>query len=360
MKRILWIALLVIMQNFVAESLNAAERRSFYTSIRCQAMGGACSAITSDETSLLINPSALGKLRDGYGTIIDPEMEFGYQTQGFYGDSAFSNPFSLEAIKDALDARREKYYHSKLQIFPSFVTKNFGIGLFGNYILNAEMNSAGTEINTYYRNDLALVLGFNLRFFDGRMKVGFNTKVINRIEIDDDDVDPAGSLAVKDIGTEGVGLSTDLGVTFTAPWTFLPTLSAVLRDVGGTSFDSGNGVRLDTVGRPNSIKQDLDVAMAIFPIHSNYVRSAWTVEYKGLLTASDEEDKAKLLHAGAELNIGDKIFLRAGYNQRYYTAGFEFASKNTQWQFTTYGEEIGTSSEHREDRRYAIKWSLRF
>lgn len=360
MKRILWITLSMVFILLMHTPSSAAERREFYNSIRCQAMGGACVAITSDETSLLVNPSALGKLRNAYGTIFDPEVEFGSHLQGFLAEETFSNPYSLEAVKGALDGKRNTYYHSKLQFFPSFVIKNFGFGLYGNYLLDAQMNDAGTELMTYYRNDLAFVLGFNLRFFDGRVKLGFNTKLINRIEVDNPTLDPTGSLALKDIASEGVGLSTDVGLTLTAPWTFLPTFSAVLRDVGDTQFDAGNGVRLDTTGRPNIVEQDLDIAMAIFPIHNNNVRSAWTIEYRGVLSASDESDKAKLMHAGGEINIADKIFLRLGYNQRYFTGGFEFAAKNTQWQFATYGEEIGTNGAKKEDRRYAVKWSLRF
>ncbi|MFS4458243.1 hypothetical protein [Bdellovibrio sp. HCB2-146] len=361
MKRILWIALIQILiwLSFATE-VQARERRSFYSGARCLAMGGACIAVTNDETALIVNPAGLGRLRDFYGTIFDPELELGYLTQDFYQASAFSNPFELSDVKPALDANRGSHYHAKAQVFPSFVGRNFGIGLYGNYILDAEMSADGSTIDTFYRNDLAAVLGFNFRFFDGRIKLGFNTKLISRIEVDNPTLSSAGSMDYSSIASEGLGLSTDVGLIMTAPWKFLPTISAVLRDVGGTSFDKATGVRMDTATRPNMIEQDLDVAAAIFPIHTNYVRSAWTVEYRGLLTSADEEDKAKLIHGGLELNFGDVLFLRAGYNQRYITAGFELASERFQWQFATYGEEIGTADDPREDRRYTLKFAYRF
>ena len=40
--------------------------------------------------------------------------------------------------------------------------------------------------------------------------------------------------------------------------------------------------------------------------------------------------------------------------------GFEIASERTQWQFATYGEEIGTNLENKEDRRFVVKWAYRF
>lgn len=361
MKRILWIALI---QFFLWLSLtteaNAAERRSFYSGVRCLAMGGACIAVVNDETALLVNPAALGKLRDIYGTIFDPELELGASVPGMYSSDAFSNPFELSEVKPALDSDRGTHYHAKAQVFPSIVGRNFGIGLYGNYLLDAQMNAAGTEIDTYYRNDMAAVLGFNFRFFDGRIKLGFNTKLISRIEVDKTDVDPNGSLSYSSIASEGLGLSTDVGLILAAPWQYLPTITAVLRDVGGTSFDKASGVRMTTTERPKMIEQDLDVGAAIFPIHSNYFRSAWTVEYRGLLTSADVDDTAKLIHAGLEMNFGDVFFLRAGYNQRYWTAGFELASERFQWQLASYGEEIGTSDTPKEDRRYTVKFAYRF
>lgn len=361
MKWILWMTLYSLVFLLPLTPMGqAAERRSFYSSVRCQGMGGACIAVTNDETALLVNPAALGKVRDFYATLFDPELEFGYHFQGFYQDKAFSAPYTLEDVLASLDAKRSTYYHAKAQVFPSLIAKNVGIGLFANYLLDAEMSADGTTLNTYYRNDLALVLGFNFRLFGGRLKLGFNSKLISRIEVDNSALSAAGPMDYGTIGLEGVGLSNDVGLILTAPWKMLPTVSLVARDIGNTSFDQSHGVRLTTTNRPNMIKQDVDAAIALFPIHSNNLRSSWTVEYRGLLTSADEEDKAKLLHAGFEVNYGDVFFTRLGYNQRYWTAGFELASERFQTQIATYGEEIGTSDSPREDRRYTVKFAYRF
>lgn len=337
------------------------ERRNFYSGARGLAMGGAQIATVNDETALLINPAALGKLRDFYGTILDPEIELSNKVPEMNRASSITNPFKVEDIKDTLDLARGTYYHAKAQMFPSLVARNFGIGLFGNYTLNGDMNADGTNMDVYYRSDLAMALGYNFRFFDGRIKIGFNAKILNRIEVDNPTVDPSGSLDMTTVGaTEGTALSTDVGLIMTAPWALLPTLSAVVHDVGNTTFDKASGLRMETANRPNMLKQDIDVAMAIFPIHSNKVRSAWTVEYRSLLTGSEETDKAKLIHGGMEVNFSDIFFVRAGYNQRYYTGGFELASERMQFQLTTYGEEVGTETSPREDRRTVFKFAFRF
>jgi len=360
MKRISTIFWLISGLLLGAQTTWARELHPFYEGVRGLGMGGAQIATVNDETALLINPAALGKLRDFYGTLFDPELDFSNNVNSMNQSSSITQPFSLSAIKDTLDASRETYYHAKFQLFPSVVAKNFGIGIYTNYLLDAEMNAAGNNIDTYYRNDLALALGYNFRFFDGRVKLGFNAKIINRIEVDNQTVDPTGALDLPTLGAEGTAVSTDVGLILAAPWAWLPTLSAVAHDVGNTTFDKASGVRLNTTNRPNMVPQDVDVAFAVFPIHSNRVRSAWTVEYRGLLTSSQVDDKAKLIHGGVEFNISDIFFVRAGYNQRYYTAGLELASEKMQFQIATYGEEIGNGTVAREDRRTVFKFAFRF
>ncbi|MBX3032523.1 MAG: hypothetical protein KF865_01265 [Bdellovibrionaceae bacterium] len=343
----------------------ARERREFYNGIRALGMGGASVAAVNDETALYLNPAALGRLRDIYGTILDPELDISKNLPDMSRVKGFSQPFTIDSVLPSVMANTNTYYHANMQISPSFVARNFGIGLLGKYTLDAVSTGASTA-DVFYRDDLAFFLAYNLRLFDGRIKIGFSGKLISRIEMDEPALDTTQaldlpSLARAGLVKEGVGAGADVGVLLTAPWVWLPTLGVVMRDVGGTPFDKASGIRnKDATQRPDPVKQDLDVGISVSPIHSNNLRSMWTLEYSGLLTAADETDKAKLVHFGTEFNFGDVFFLRAGYNQRYWTAGFELASERFQFQLATYGEEVGTPAAPAEDRRYVGKFSFRF
>src|SRR4051812_18708560 len=106
---------------FSGPLLWAGEVREFYRGARGLGMGGADIAVVNDETALLVNPAGLGKLRDTYGTLIDPEMEGSAKLSNIYVSQSFAQPFNLENVKDTLDVSRDTYYHAKMQIFPSFV-----------------------------------------------------------------------------------------------------------------------------------------------------------------------------------------------------------------------------------------------
>lgn len=346
--------------------MQAQELHEFYNGVRGLGMGDSSVAVVNDETALILNPAALGKLRDYYGTIFDPELEVGQRAVNMYNAKAYTQPFSLSDTVPAAAASPGEYFHARGQIFPSFVAKNFGIGILQKYNMDLLSDATGATVNAFSRDDLAILLGYNFRFFDGRIKLGFTGKVISRVEVNESALSTTGPLDLPTLGTnniakEGVGVGGDVGLILTAPWTVLPTLSAVLRDVGNTAYDKMPGTRLSTSNtRPATTQQDLDVAIAIFPIHKKNIRSSWTVEYRNVLTASQVEDKAKLVHGGLEFNFGDVFFLRAGYNQRYLTGGFELSSEKFQFQIATYGEEIGTASAPVEDRRYTFKLSFRF
>lgn len=328
-------------------------------------MGGVSVATVNDESALAMNPAGLGRLRDFYGTILDPEVDISKNVPDMQRVQSFNQPTTLSDVMPSILASKNTYYHARSQLFPSFVAKNFGIGLLGKYTLDG-IASSNTSVDTFYRDDLALLLGFNFRLWGGRIKIGFTGKVISRVELNEKTLNPTSPYDLNTLAStgklkEGVGAGGDVGILLTAPWTYLPAIGAVVRDVGGTPFDKATGIRrTDTTVRPDAQVQDMDVGVSISPIHSNGVRSTWGLEYQGVLTASQESDKAKLLHFGTEFNLGDVLFLRAGYNQRYWTAGFELASEHFQFQLASYGVEVGDEVTPTEDRRYNLKISFRF
>lgn len=335
------------------------EMMPFFRGARMLSMGGAQVAVSNDETALLSNPAGLGRVRDYYGTILDPEIDVNQNFSTIYKTKSVGNPFGLQAVADSLALSPDKYYYARAQVFPSFVVRNFGIGIYWRQVMAAYMNAAGTAMDVRNYDDMSLLLGYNLRLWEGRIKIGVTGKAISRIEINKS-VDPTSNLDRATNSNEGVGFGLDAGLILAAPWTFIPTIAAVVRDVGGTKFEGGKNIRLTTTGTPAPLTQDYDVGVALFPIQANRVRSTLTVEYQKVVASATAVDKTRHFHAGWELNIYDTVFLRAGLNQRYPTGGLEIATEHTQLQLTTYSEDVGIDGSPVEDRRYVFKFAIRF
>ncbi len=345
----------------------ATERFEFYNGIRALGMGGATIAVVNDETALIQNPAALGKLRDYYLTIIDPELDISADTQAVV-DSDIAAFMSPQDTLDKIKNKPSRHMYQRAQVFPSFVLQNFGIGFFGKYETVAFIDETSGNVEMNYINDFAAVMGFNIRLFDGIVKIGGSGRLINRTTyIRDDILTTDTNLTIDSQGKEGVGVGGDVSLLLAAPITFLPTLAVVYRDVGHTRYDMGSGMLHSTTDEPDSTRPTLDAAFALFPIIGKTSRMTITGELRDIMKATEdglngrqEDDIQRRMHAGIEFNFSDIFFLRAGMNQRYWTAGMELAIFNYQLQLASYGEDIGTADDPEEDRRYVAKFAWRF
>jgi len=340
---------------------HAGERYESYNGVRMLGMGGAGVAVVNDETALLVNPAGLGKLRDYFITVADPEIDVSSQAEQIAG-TKIMNAIKPQDALDLTNANVGRHLHTRAQVFPSFVIPNFGFGLFGKYEVNAETVAGSPNTFKYhYTNDWSGVLGANAKLANGIIKVGANLRATNRAEVRRDDIDVTSTgLSLKSLAAEGIGVSSDVGILIAAPIRWLPTLGAVYRDVGDTKYDYQKGMFLDASERPATVKSTVDVGLAIHPIVGKRVRSSWTIEYQDVLTYGDETNQMRRLHGGFEFNFADAFFLRGGMNQAYWTAGIELSMLSYQFQAASYGEDIGTPDSPREDRRYVIKFAFRF
>ncbi|MCB0365139.1 MAG: hypothetical protein H6624_10470 [Bdellovibrionaceae bacterium] len=351
----------VILYIFAAYSAHAGQNFEFYRGIRQMGMGGASIAVVNDETALLANPAGLGKLRDYIITVADPEVDVGSKTQAIIGTGVTKVLEPQETLDLINDGHQNKPLYLRAQVFPSLVVPNFGVGVFKKYEISATVDTTANTYRYDYINDTAVVLGYNFRFWDGRIKIGFSGRFVNRAEAHEAALDPASAgLTLDSMVKEGFGAAADAGIILSAPWKMLPTLAAVYRDVGNTHYNVNDGLFFNATERPVNTVGTLDVAMAVFPIIGKRTRSTFTVEYRDILTASDETDVNRRYHAGIEFNFADAVFLRGGYNQRYWTYGLEFSMGNYQFQAASYGEEVGTVDAPKEERHYNLKFSYRF
>ena len=344
-------------------SARAKERFDNIVGVRGLGMGGAQISAVNDETSILINPAALGKLRDSFATLVDPEVDVNnLASQSFTGSGADAAQ-EPQALLNYLNANPNRYYYARAQLMPSFVLQNFGIGAYATEFHAAQVDQNTNKMNLNWRRDTGGVIAYNFKFWEGRIKIGAAVRLFDRIEVKDVDIDTTTTgLRLQDIANEGGAVAADGGIVLTAPITYLPTLTAVVRDIGQTNFDVGKGLNYDTPGRPNGQRQTVDLGFGLYPILGKRYRLTIAGEFRDATSTDTEDqlDSMRRMHVGAELNIADVIFIRGGMNQRYWTAGLEISTEHFQFQAASYGQEIGISTATQEDRRYVGKIAIRF
>ena len=352
--------LIAILLQFLVFKASAAEIFEFYTGARSLGMGGAYVTTVNDETAIWTNPAGLGKLRDYYVTLFDPELEAGTNAMAVINSENYNRVGTIQGLQTELNNNRGKYFHAKAQVSPSFAAPNFGLGFMAKYNIDSQIDTAATNFRVDYTYDLVSSLAYCFRFWDGIIKIGASAKLINRVEIARD-LDPAGTgYTVENLSSEGMGVSATGGLILTAPIRWLPSIGGVVRDIGNTAYTLNNGMVYQTTTRPRHSPQKVDAGISLSPILGKYARFVITAEVHDVTTISEETDIMRRTHGGIEFNIADFFFIRGGMNQRYWTGGVEFATRFFQLQAATYGEEIGTATTPLEDRRYVGKLSIRF
>lgn len=333
---------------------------------RAQGMGGAYTAVVNDETALLLNPAGLARLRDTIITALDPEIEISEVTTQSLALGAPATPGNLLGLGAAAANPKNhgQLLRSRITLFPSVATSNFGVGLFYQAQDQAGASALGDQIALSSREDIGLHVGYALKFLEGRIKLGIALKALQRTE-----TSSVSALA----GTEftptfqtatGFGLGADIGLILALPIRWLPTLSAVLRN-GPSGLALGQpgimspvltSAPTDSTLRPNTIATTADIGLAVFPIQSQDSRYAITIESQNAL-----DNLNRTFHAGFEFAYRDLVYLRGGYQHNRPTFGFEIQKGSMQFQYAFFFEpspfEIQTEL---MASRHLIKWALRF
>jgi hypothetical protein len=355
------IIFMMVLGAFSGVTAQAQEIYPFYRDIRAQGMGGAGVATVNDPAALFINPAGLGRIRGPYFSLVNAELETNYDTQSALSvNSNYGAITNTQNLLGVAVANPDKHLHFLLQTLPAFVTTNFGFGVLGKYDFDAQYNATTGLMHLDYFNDYAAVMGYCFRLFSGVLKIGVAGKVVNRVYVSQDISNTATNVTLQSLpAAEGTGAGWDASAMVTIPWAYLPTFTVVAHDIGNTKFTLGSGYFVKSGVTPPPQMQSVDAGIGFFPIVGRGTRMSITAEYRDIQNPQ-AVDFFRAFHAGAELNVADTLFLRAGMNEHYYTAGLEWDFIHNQIQIATYGEDIGTPANPQEDRRFTFDYSFRF
>ena len=338
----------------------AGEIFQFFTGTRQLGMGGAYVGVVDDETALVTNPAGVGKVREFTLNLFNPQVGGSVADTNLINLGNYNQATDVQGLLALLNQAKGTAVDGRASIFPSVVMPNFGVGALYNTRYDALVNPATNVYTFNYLSDLSGAMAFSVRFLGGVVKLGFNGRFIDRTEVVLSAPATATGLSLGSLRREGTGIASDVGLILSAPIVWLPAISAVAHDVGGTSYGGRAIAGAATTFRPADTPTTIDAAFSVFPILGRRAHMALTFEAHDLLTIGQEVDLMRRAHVGAEIGFADFFFVRGGMNQRYWTAGLEFATRFFQLQAASYGEEIGTPSATIEDRRWVGAMAIRF
>lgn len=334
----------------------------WYASARLLSMGNAGIAVPEDPTSAMFyNPAGLARNKKTSLEFFNPQIEFGTgDVSNTAAKTQLGKNFKLAGVAGSLVNNPYKPSSLGASIYPNIWGQNFAFGILARVDQAAYADSRGT---IYYGARYLVIptMGISVGLLDGRFKMGFAVRGIQITETN-------GSLTnYFDAGylknpSEGLGLGVDAGVLITMPWSYLPTIGAVARNIGDTSFggDAYFSVARGTVTRHQMIKSTYDAGASISPKLSQRTTMLLSADYRDVL---DQMGTPTLRHVnlGMEIDFSKTVYFRLGVREGYWSAGVGIAGRKASMDLGSYAEELdGTAFRSVEDRRLVLRFGSRF
>jgi hypothetical protein len=386
---------------------NAEEIPEHFTPVRPAGMGGAFTAIANDESAVWTNPAGVGRTRKHRSRAAFHVFKFPNVIAGANKDSRnFYDTFKgagdssvADAVSNSDDFTKPLYVRGAA--FPVAVFDTVGrqapmaFGLYSNTTAKVVVEKdSPEEARVDAVSDLGSVITFGLTDQNNRLNLGLQARPVMRYAYEDRI--PSGDLPDRDKMKErfqndankmtGVGL--DAGAMYTVGDFWYPTIGIAvfnlptgckeqyLNPFTETMTTVCGNVYTGDINNPDALStvdpMDLRAGVSITPRFGRKVAVRFALDVHQIPVGDETQsyglqgiDAAKLIHAGAELFLGNPleinpVSIRGGYSQGFATAGATLNLGFMTFDFATYGRDVASGPKPVEDRRYLGAISLGF
>jgi hypothetical protein len=351
-----------------------------YVSPRALGMGNAFIAVVDDYNALFYNPAALARMKEGQ---INLKIQF-------------AGSGNILDFGKQLDEAGEAA--NKEQAYADVLNKNYGSNFFSRFpnaggtwarpgwavaLIPADLSlelgvhqQVGATLSAEGYQDTTLAFGKAWNFLGDQLSVGTTVKGIYRGYTLWSKTAPElvynDKYFTPEDAKEGMTVDLDVGLLYSLKahdqggpsWTQYakPTFGLTGRNLIDYGFKQNYHVFNKESGEPPKLERRFDIGtMVEFP-------GFWVFKPRYALDIRDIGHHnwtfMKGLHTGVELLWNVRWWLQGGYriglNQGYMTAGLSAQFVWFRLDFSTWGEEIGTTGARKENRRYVAQMSLDF
>ncbi|MEK6704876.1 MAG: hypothetical protein AABZ06_03735 [Bdellovibrionota bacterium] len=332
---------------------------SRYTSGRAAALGDAFLPLGEDGAAgLFYNPAIIAR-RGSRG--VEPV------NLGIYANNGYVQNFDLNFYKVAelsryattLQAHPGIYFSSGASLMPAAYFRGFALGL----LMQSEVGAVANGDQTItYRSLYQFIpaVGGGIRLASGIVRLGYSLQWVNQASGQKTEAVTADPLGYNQGLSQGSALSHNLGFALTLPYTNLPSINVVARNVLNAKFSEFSLVPLarNTVGAPATERTTYDASFSLLYriAGGTYFNIAFV--YRDFSNITQLPMLARLV-GGLELSLGDLLFIRSGYRGGYTSLGIGLRRKKAEFNFTWYGEEVGGGYKVQQDSRYMLHYQVR-
>jgi len=376
MSRHLIIALLLVFVQL--PMLNAEPFNRIGQGVRNLGMGNVGIALSHDENALHYNPAGLAGVDEFYanfallGEVSDDAIDLISELQ----NAESSSIGTLLGI--TLGKRLHLRFLGSTNVVIPLGLFTLGASILGEGQVNLRFqNPTLPQINFSYQIDQVQTVGGAIPIGKGGFVIGLGVRIVDRLGLSPTSIsvdalltsanDSSNSLLsqYKGADTQARAQGYDLGFQWRLEGESRLTLGFVAQNVGGLNF-----AKEFKEYEPKDIPAEYSAGISIQP-GNDIVRFLLALDIRDLSQqGTPDSDFTKRLHTGFELGLfpidsgASFIALRSGYNQGYFTYGFElnpfFFARLITIQAAVYSEETGENSGQGKEARKVIQLSFAF
>jgi hypothetical protein len=373
------------------------ELRRPFQGVRNLGMGNTGIGLSFDENALFYNPAGLvgvDKILVGFPFLLEVSEDSISIAKDLYDLSKQSSSTKTADVVELLMGKRVHFRHliDLNVIMPLGLEQQFGdlmtFGAAGGYETQFDLgvrNPVSVEIDFGFRHDRFSNLGFAMPVARGRWLVGAGVETVERCDIPLTKATIGKILSNTDLSSSTGGCElTNLKRAQTFNFGFqrrLETASAMKMIWGMSAYNVGGlkFKRSDNETNPSDQNLELNTGLSWQP-HWGPVRMLYAIDLRDLTLKHADDTYCqsnkgtdciwKRLHIGTEfgffpIDSGASTFaVRAGFNQGYFTYGFEFNPfiffRFLNIQYAVYKTETGDKIGDRPDKRKVLQINFGF
>jgi hypothetical protein len=331
---------------------HAAEYPYIYKGMRPMGMGGAFVALSNDSNALFYNPAGLADIQTVRAPIFPLEVEVTENTYSIYQDATDVDFDSEQETAQFLRDNVGELAHLNISIVPSYSMPRFAFCVFGTARIDTEAHDLQyPRLEVQAINDYGLGAGYAHPLLGDSLFIGASLKYVFRQSLTQeytvtDIVESDFDERVKDDLIDGDGALLDLGVIYKL------TILGLANTRVGLSANNLIGSKL---GDAQDMDDHVDIGIAQ-DLDLKATKLTLALDYVDLFSQiGEDDDPAKRIRFGAEIELLKFLELRAGIYQGYFTGGLGLDGKVVRLDLLTYAEELGTYAGQRADRRYSLR-----
>ncbi len=328
-----------------------------YVSPYSHSMGGVTLPLTNETgNSLFNNPAGLAKNTKFRAEYLNLQFDV---NSGVAGDmTQATKMFNLGTLTDVLNSDINYLYSGGIGNLTAVSWGGFAVGLLIQDRVRAY--SDGTNVH-YETNSLAVpALGYGFSLARGVVRLGYSLQLVNLASGTTQSTADSGARFLSGL-SEGRGLAHTASVNFAFPFTYLPTLSLVARNIGGVTYAAGSLLPRanNPTGVPPTEEMTVDAAFGMMVRISGQVKSNWYLQYKDINNRVSVPFLEKM-NLGLDISLSPAVGIRAGMTGNQFSAGLGYRSESSEINLAYYKDPTPFKDVSYYDTRFALQYKVLF